>query len=256
MKIFGYTFWQSELEVKKIKSGTAQLFKLVVEKFFAFPYSMQNGVLLPLGETTVMWHGRMAVILGDEVALKNCLSFKGAAGTLPCPLCRNVCQWASDLHTHDHSGFLIPHTESDTALMVPHTADSIREAMNLLRTQHSVLSKSKFEALEKNLGLLYQPEGAMYDDQFHSRFLRGPLGSLQFDWMHCYCVSGAMNHEIGLMMSSLEGLLSHWPLKEYDFDLFSSIIFLNICVSPMLKIYIYIYVIACSSEAMMSFIGL
>ena len=229
-------------EVKKIKSGTAQLFKLVVEKFFAFPYSMQNGVMLPLGETTVMWHGRMAVILGDEVALKNCLSFKGAAGTLPCPLCRNVCQWASDLHTHDHSGFLIPHTESDTALMVPHTADSIREAMNLLRTQHSVLSKSKFEALEKNLGLLYQPEGAMYDDQFHSRFLRGPLGSLQFDWMHCYCVSGAMNHEIGLMMSSLEGLLSHWPLKEYDFDLFSSIIFLNICVSPMLKIYIYIYI--------------
>ena len=35
----------------------------------------------------------------------------------------------------------------------------------------------------------------MYDDQFHSRFLHGPLGSLQFDWMHCYCVSGAMNHE-------------------------------------------------------------
>ena len=40
-----------------MKSGTAQLFKLVVEKFYAFPYSMQNGVMLPLGETRVMWHG-------------------------------------------------------------------------------------------------------------------------------------------------------------------------------------------------------
>ncbi|CAL1150708.1 unnamed protein product [Cladocopium goreaui] len=117
--------------------GEVELFKLVVEKFYAFPYSMQNGVMLPLGETRVMWHGRLAVILGDEVALKNCLSFKG---------------------------FLIPHTESNTALMVPHTADSIREAMHLLRTQHSVLNKSKFEALEKNLGLLYQPEG---NDELH-----------------------------------------------------------------------------------------
>ena len=197
-------------EVKKMKSGTAQLFKLVVEKFFVAPYSVQHGVMLPLGgEQRVMWYGQMSVILGDEVALKNCLSFKGAAGVMPCPLCRNVCQWSSDLHTHDQSGFLIPHTECNTDLFVLHTANSIREAMNYLRTQHGVLNKSQFESLEKSLGLLYQPEGAMYDDTFHSRFLHGPLGSLQFDWMHCYCVSGAMNHEIGLMMESLSALLSH-----------------------------------------------
>lgn len=204
-------------EVKKMKSGTAQLFKLVVENFFAAPYSVQHGVLLPLGEDQrVMWYGKMSIILGDEVALKNCLSFKGAAGLMPCPLCRNVCQWSSGLHIHDRAGFLIPHTECNTDLMVPHTANSIREVMTHLRTQHGVLNKSQFDSLEKSLGLLYQPEGAMYDDQFHSRFLHGPLGSLQFDWMHCYCVSGAMNHEIGLMLESLSGLLSHYPLDSSE----------------------------------------
>ena len=199
-------------EIKKIKSGVAQVFKQIVETFFRHPYSIDKGVQLPLGEQRTMWFGRMTVILGDEVALKNCLSFKGAAGSLPCPLCRNVAQHQSDLANHDHSGRLIPHTEPNTDRMVLHTDQSIQETMNHLKTQHPILNKSAFENLEKSLGLIYQPQGALYDAVFHSRFVGGVFNAIQFDWMHCYLVGGALNHEIGLLMEALASV----PFSVFD----------------------------------------
>ena len=190
-------------EVKLMKSGVAQLFKKVVEAFFVHPYSINNGVQLRVGDESVMWFGQMAIIIGDEVALKQSLSFKGAAGTVPCPLCRNVTQWSSGLANHDPTSRLIFHTEIETGKMILHSANSIAEAVTLLKHQKGVLSKSAFETLEQSLGLSYQPEGALYCPQFHSRFEFGPLASLQFDWMHCYLVGGSMNHEIGYLMESL-----------------------------------------------------
>jgi len=97
-------------EVKLMKSGVAQLFKKVVEAFFVHPYSMNTGVQLRVGDESVMWFAQMAIIIADEVALKQSLSFKGAAGSVPRPLCRNATLWSSGLANHDPTSRLIFHT--------------------------------------------------------------------------------------------------------------------------------------------------
>ena len=152
-----------------------------------------------------MWYGQMSVILGDEVALKNCLSFKGAAG-VHCPA-HYAATYASGQVIYTpmtNQGFSSRIRRCNTDLFVLHTANSIREAMNYAENTTRCLEQvSNSSPWRKAWGCCINQRAQCMMTQFHSRFLHGPLGSLQFDWMHCYCVSGAMNHEIGLMMESL-----------------------------------------------------
>ena len=192
--------------MKQIKSGMAQLLKVVASKFFENPHSLLDGVQLQLAPAVqIPFFGRLGLIIGDEVALKQCLSFKGAAGSLPCFICRNVCQHASDLHEHDQQGILVPHTSVDLHRMIFHSANSILESVEHLRSQKETLNKTAFQRLEQSLGITYQPEGALFDPSFHMRFRGGPTACCQYDWMHCYLVSGIFNSEVGLLMETLAG---------------------------------------------------
>ena len=108
--------------------------------------------------------------MGDEGALKNSLSFKGAAGSIPCFFCWNICQHGSELATFDTSGFLVPRTDLNKKQWHLHTQQSILEVIDLLKNQKSVLGKGAFEKLEQSLGIAYQTDGALFCEQFHVNF--------------------------------------------------------------------------------------
>lgn len=204
-------------EVKKFKSGPAQLIKKVLEKFYEHPFAMNHGVQInvpDLGPTLLFARARLLV--GDEVALKQSLSFKGHTGSIPCFLCRNVCQHGSELASYDTSGFLVPHTNLNRGQWVLHTSSSILDVVKFLERQKDNLGKGAFEKLEQSVGIVYQKEGALFSDEFHTRFPGGPTASLQYDWMHIYLVGGIMNHEVGYLMESL----ATFPLSHLVYNIF------------------------------------
>ena len=229
-------------EVKLFKSGVGQLLKKVLEKFAEHPFAMDKGVHLRVKDLApVMFFARPRLLVGDEVALKNSLSFKGAAGSIPCFLCRNICQHGSDLATFDTSGFLVPHTDLNQKHWRLHTQESILEVIGLLKRQKPALGKGAFEKLEQSLGISYQSEGALFCDNFHSRFPGGPAACMQYDWMHTYLVGGIMNHEVGYLMEALASFpLSYlvWSFTHIHICfIFLLFMFWGVCISLNNELY-------------------
>ena len=70
------------------------------------------------------------------------------------------------------------------------------------RSQHRVMNKKKFAALEQALGVNYTPHGILFDVELR-RYLK-PVSVLQFDWLHCLLVQGIFPHEMNLALAELK----------------------------------------------------
>ena len=192
--------------LKDIKCGISQLFKQLTRLFFTAPTSLRDGVMLSIGQSSAMFFGQLGLVVADEVALKQLWSFRGASATLPCFFCRNLCSWSSQLHEHDDSGSLVPLTVSTLDAVVQHTNETLLEAASLLLRRKPALSKTAFTSLEQSVGLTFSPEGALWSNGlFNDMRGGGPLTCTQYDWMHCFLVSGIWNTEAGLLFGALAG---------------------------------------------------
>ena len=215
--------------IRKVKGGVSQLFKKIVPLFFSAPADLRLGVqmTLPPGpeglSSSLFLFGCFGTLVADEVALKQCWSFKGSSGTLPCFRCSNVVAHSSRLDLHDSSGTLVPSCVVSFASCRLHTNDSLKGNAAHLARQFPILNKSQFEKLEQSLGLTYCPDGALWSDSC-LEMVNGIVDCTSFDWMHCYLVSGIWNSEVGLLMDSIQGEISSnmihaflssltWPTK-------------------------------------------
>ena len=129
---------------------------------------------------------RVAIALADEAALKNMFEFKGASGILPCPFCSNVVLRSSELHEFD--GTLKPHSVTSLEGCVQHTDDSVVAIIRRLRSQMAVLTKKKFEDLQKSLGFNFVPDGILDGEVLG-------ITALHFDWAHCVLIQGTFHIE-------------------------------------------------------------
>ena len=129
---------------------------------------------------------RVAIVLADEAALKSLFEFKGASGILPCPLCSNVILRSSELHEFD--GSLKPHSVTSLEGCVQHTDDSVVAIIRSLRAQKGVLTKKKFEDLQKSLGFNFVADGILDGEVLG-------ITSLHFDWAHCVLIQGTFHIE-------------------------------------------------------------
>ena len=109
--------------VKRFPGKTSQFFRKAVERFFD-PVDIRHGVQLvfPAGQRRMLFMD-LAMVVADEVAMKDCISMKGASGTVLCPLCRNVVDWKSDLHLQ--SAELIPSNAATLEQVDLHTDESL-----------------------------------------------------------------------------------------------------------------------------------
>ena len=191
--------------VKNMKCGVSQLFRELIKVFFISPTDASNGVMLRVGNFgRHMFFARLGLVVGDEVALKQAWSFRGAAATFPCFLCQNLVSWSSGLADHDHTGTLVSSATTSLGQIRAHSNDSLSEAADMLTQQKPLITKTAFTTLEQSLGLTYSPEGALWCKEIY-HFMRdgGPIGITQYDWMHCFFVSGVWNTEVGLLFGKL-----------------------------------------------------
>ena len=206
--------------IRKVKGGVSQLFKKLVCLFFSAPADLRLGIqmTLPPGpeglSSSLFLFGCFGTLVADEVALKQCWSFKGSSGTLPCFRCSNVVAHSSRLDLHDSSGSLVPSCVVSFASCRLHTNDSVKANAAQLTAQFPVLNKSQFEKLEQSIGLTFCPDGALWSGSC-LEMVNGIVDRTSFDWMHCYLVSGIWNSEIGLLLDSIQGEISNTMIHEF-----------------------------------------
>ena len=186
--------------VKRIPGKMSAYAKLAISNFYQ-PFDVRQGIQLESPSATGhnMFFAVVAVLLGDEAALKDALSWKGASGTVLCPLCRNVVDHKSELPDHDRSNRLVPSHCLDMTLMDFHTDSSIRDVLQFLREQQPLVPHSQFQRMQQFLGYNYVAQGLLLDQELDIQ----PASVVMFDWMHTYIANGLWNCEMGLLLEQL-----------------------------------------------------
>ncbi|CAJ1386594.1 unnamed protein product [Effrenium voratum] len=186
--------------VRRLPGKMSEYFKLAMRNFFA-PTDIRNGMLimLPDSERKVLF-GDLSIVLGDEAALKDILDMKGASGTLPCPLCRNLVSHRSDLASFDTTGSMVDSTNLDLSLVEFHSDASIRDIMRFLKEKKDSCTKNDFQKTQQFTGWNYNERGALLCQLIDLK----PASSLMWDWMHTYVSNGVWNVEVGLLLSKLK----------------------------------------------------
>lgn len=191
------------MHVKRVLGGYSQIMKKICNLFTTSPNDLQLGVGLPSFDGSKFVFGKVTVVLGDEAALKQLWSNKGSSGTFCCLFCQNVVNHLLGLAEHDGSGRLIPSYSPSLHKAMLHTDASVIGAARYLETEKPRMGKGAFEDLEKSLGLTWVENGALWDQDFLSRF-GGPIRMTSFDWMHCCLVNGLFNSETSQLLAVVQ----------------------------------------------------
>ena len=184
--------------VKRMPGKVSQYFRVAVERFFA-PIDLRHGVQLvfPNGQRRVLFC-ELSIIVGDEVALKECMSFKGASGTVLCPLCRNIVDWKSQLARH--STEYVPSNTVTLSGVDMHSDQTLLETVSYLKeARNREMSQSAFKRVQQSLGFNDNSFGFLQSEILTLK----PASSLMFDWMHTFAVGGLWNVETGELVARL-----------------------------------------------------
>ena len=201
--------------VAQLEGGVSAL-TLEVEKLFR-PFAIGLLVNWHSGSRQMLF-ARLGGLLGDESALKQMWSVKGASGSLPCLFCDNVVQSRSNLHLYDVTGTLIPHTEFNVARLKLRTDQDFMAAARQLTRERSLRNKRDFEQLEQSLGINFCPKGILFDPLCQLKAVQHTM----FDWLHVYLVNGIFQTEVNLLLPILKDYgLTHERLSQF-FSAFSA----------------------------------
>ena len=183
--------------VKRLPGKTSQYFREAVERFFS-PVDLRHGIQLvfPDGQRRMLFCD-LAIVVGDEVALKECFDMKGASGTVLCPLCRNLVDRKSELAAHS-AEFVSSNTCSLEGVDM-HSDQTLMETIKFIQDNSKQdMSQTAFGKIQQSLGFNHNEFGLL-----QSPYFLKPASSLMFDWMHTYCVGGLWNVELGNLLTKL-----------------------------------------------------
>jgi len=153
---------------------------------------------LPAGPTLAF--GKLALVFGDEVALKTIIGCKGAGGFKPCVLCSNIADHKSP-KLPDPTGYLVPSNSLDVNKFSLNTNEKARAILHRLREASSDASMTKiaWENLQRDLGFTYSEFSPILADDIAYQ----PISTLGSDWMHAFFASGVFAVEVGMLFASL-----------------------------------------------------
>ena len=147
---------------------------------------------------TIVFRAKFGGFIADDDAHKQLWGFKGASGRKPCFGCMNVLMDRIGVPDEYWIGIDCP----DAHRFDKHTDETIYAMADKLIASVGVLSKTRFEELEKDCGILYIPNGMLYD--LHMRKIVRPTTGMIRDWMHVFCSDGVANNEIARVLHTLK----------------------------------------------------
>ena len=211
-------------EVQQMQDGCTQLYRIAMQSFYgSVSGSFRDGILLKLGDAAeeVLVFGEIAMLVGDERALKDACGVKGSSGTRTCPLHSNVLSHRSPF-LPDPTGFHVASTELDPAKLRRMSDATVRAALRRVEEAHAqrqagLITKEAYDDLQQWLGFNRLQFNPFADPALNL----GMVNILCYDWMHVYFAQGVFDGEVSALLSALpasdrEGLREYlhlwvWP---------------------------------------------
>ena len=150
------------------------------------------------GNDSAMLTARFGGFLGDEKALKDIFSLKGAAGTRPCPSCAHVVQW---LELTD-GGTLVWISCPDRGSLVPVGDRDLYDLADQLQAHTG--TKASLEALEQSFGINFCKHALIFDP--YVRTIVHLVRHYLRDWMHIIVGHGHAGTETALLIQELNAI--------------------------------------------------
>jgi hypothetical protein len=160
--------------------------------------SGSNGVFLPLAEPAVVFF-RFSNLLADEEGLKLFWNAKGASGSKPCMLCRNLLAKGSDLAGFSPDLIEVDCTNPDK--FIANTDADVWRSFDRLDAANAAMrvgEKGAFEVLQRAVGFTYNPHGILADMSLRGHLK--PATTFTYDWMHVFLSNGIGNFELQLLL--------------------------------------------------------
>ena len=161
-------------------------------------HSLEHGVFLKQGETLVPFHAKLGILIADEVALKQSIEAKGAAGKVLCMRCQNTLSKSAWTPTLGRAGF-VSSTCIDINKFRLHTNESVQKIVEHLRQSHDEMPQLQFQKLETSLGFNWKEDGILA----HPVYGKEIPEIIMYDWFHIFLVHGVANRELGLLAGHL-----------------------------------------------------
>lgn len=160
------------------------------------------GVAAPCGPEFFAFRAEFAGFLGDEKALKEIWHVKGASGTKPCLMCKNVMQQRGDPVPDAYVRTLSCGRLEELDL---HSDSSIFECADMLAAQAQAGTQSAKDrkVLQQALGMNFEPHGLLYSGAL--RTILRPATGTYWDWMHCLMSGGVVPVEVYALLCSMRG---------------------------------------------------
>lgn len=193
--------------VDEMHGKVSGLMKTVVHKFFLeSAVNWHTGITVANGNSAALLQGSFGGFLGDEKALKEIFSLKGAAGTRPCPSCANVVQFL------ELSGRLVGIDCTDAARFVACSDADIYHCADKLAAHRG--TRASLTALEKAVGMNLEPHGLLFDPSM--RGIVKPVTHYVRDWMHTIVGHGVACTELALLIQELNRIgVTHAALQRF-----------------------------------------
>lgn len=179
--------------IDKLPGRLPQLLKHLLKVFVCGDATkdLRRGVDVVLGgqrSLPKVLTGGIACMVMDEGAFKKSMAVKGAAGTKICALCKNVCQHRSQL-AQDPTDTFKPSTELDIRKFEMYTDRELGSIQSRLAKLATGPQTHLDDAMQLT-GYLWEPESWLADKTLRAAI--SLTGCWMWDWMHCFCVAGAI----------------------------------------------------------------
>ena len=189
--------------MKEVCGGTSAVMKVLFQRWFE-ETKIQDGFCVSLGEDcTIRMCLKLGNFLADGEAHRSTWNVKGAAGKLPCILCKNV------LSERVVSDYLIHISCADVNLFDrASNSDIFEKADKLHNSAPPVSNQTQFKALQLAYGVTYNPLGVLWRLSLR-RFIR-PASTMTYDAMHCLLSNGIVGHETSALLSEMQEIGITW----------------------------------------------
>ena len=194
--------------INKMESGMSQFFRFTLTEMFFNNSTGRNfstgGCTVKLTIRGAVIHAtivaRVRIVVGDEKALKEIFSFKGASGYKICGLCPFVVAHRTRADRVGPRNVLS--TCVDVAQFGDHTDESIYAIVRELNELHEKVvdgraPADRLEGVQRHFGYVHTPRGLLLDADLDVP----PKTCIHFDWYHIFCINGIFQKEMqGLLV--------------------------------------------------------
>lgn len=185
--------------VKTIDGGLSACIRTLYRRWLLEEGLGERGVLLELpGGRVVNIYLAAGPLLADGEALRAVWNGKGAAGKLPCLLCKNL---VNDDEAAANSSYLVPLSCSDAKRFDLMEDQDFWEKADTLREKKATETKGVFNKIQMAMGITFCPSGLLWDESLR-RHLR-PRSVISFDAMHCVLSNGVGQNEMSYLLTEL-----------------------------------------------------